>query len=189
MDVAELVGIGADMAAQAALVELHVVHIVQHLQVWGADEPGQFRRRAGVAEEIAGMVRGDVQRLQIDPNTASFRPFRRDFQRVEHGAELHSVAEVVIGAKDPSSLPQTVGVERDGPCPYLHSGVQRTPQKGLVGRFLGRVDEGQLRVAVEAGNADAGGVRGGLHGGEILVGPAPEFYKLEAVGSGGAKPL
>ena len=54
------------------------------------------------------MVRGDVQRLQIDPDAASFRPFRRDFQRVEHGAELHGVAEVVIGAKDPSSLPQAV---------------------------------------------------------------------------------
>jgi len=80
-------------------------------------------------------------------------------------------------------------VDRDGPGPYSHSGVQRTPQKGLVGRFPGRVDEGQLRVAVEAGNADPRSVRGGLHGGEILVGPAPEFYKIEAVGLGGAKPL
>ena len=108
MDVAELVGVGADMVAQAALVELHVVHIVQHLQVWGTDEPGQLRGRAGMTEEIAGMVRGDVQRLQIDLDAAVFRPFRRDFQRVEHGAELHGVAEVVIGTKDPSSLPQTV---------------------------------------------------------------------------------
>ena len=108
VDVAELVGVGANMVAQAALVELHMVHIVQHLQVRGTDEPGQLRRCAGVAEEIAGMVRGDVQRLQIDPDAASFRPFRRDFQRVEHGAELHGIAEVVIGAKDPSSLPQTV---------------------------------------------------------------------------------
>ena len=80
-------------------------------------------------------------------------------------------------------------MDRDGPCPYLHGGVQRTPQKGLVGRFLGRVDEGQLRVPVKAGNADPRSVRGGLYGGEILVGPAPEFYKLEAVGLGGAKPL
>ena len=100
--------VGADMVAQAALVELHVVHIVQDFQVWGADEPGQLGGRAGMAEEVAGMVRGDVQRLQIDPDTASFRPFRRDFQRVEHGTELHGVAEVVVGAKDPSSLPQTV---------------------------------------------------------------------------------
>ena len=135
------------------------------------------------------MVGGDVQRLQVNLDTASFRPFRRDLQRIEHSAELHGVAEVVIGAKDPSSLPQTVGVNRDGPCPYSPSGVQRTPQKGLVGRFLGRVDKGQLRVPVEAGNADPGILRGGSHGGEILVGPAPEFYKIEAVGFGGAKPL
>ena len=135
------------------------------------------------------MVGGDVQRLQVDPDAASFRPFRRDLQRVEHGAELHGVAEVVIGAKDPSSLPQTVGVDRDGPCPYPDRGVQRTPQKGPVSRFLGRVDKGQLRVAVEAGNADPRSVRSGSHGGEILVGLAPEFYKIEAVGFGGAKPL
>ena len=32
-------------------------------------------------------------------------------------------------------------------------------------------------------------VRGGLYGGEVLVGPAPEFYKIEAVGLGGVKPL
>jgi len=80
-------------------------------------------------------------------------------------------------------------VDGDGPGSYFHSGVQRTPQKGPVGRFLGRVDEGQLRVPIEAGNADPRSVRGGLYGGEILVGPAPEFYKLEAVGLGGAKPL
>jgi hypothetical protein len=80
-------------------------------------------------------------------------------------------------------------VDRDGPCPYPDRGVQRTPQKGPVSRFLGRVDKGQLRVAVEAGNADPRSVRSGSHGGEILVGLAPEFYKIEAVGFGGAKPL
>ena len=84
VDVAELVGIGADMVAQAALVELHVVHIVQHLQVRGADEPGQFGGRAGMAEEIAGMVRGDSgSRLIRTPQVSA------------HSAAIFSVSNMV----------------------------------------------------------------------------------------------
>ena len=55
------------------------------------------------------------------------------------------------------------------------------PQKRQVVRLLGRINQGELCVAVEAGDEDTGPVRRVLYRVQVLVCPAPEFYAGKAV--------
>ena len=52
-----------------------------------------------------------------------------------------------------------------------------------------RVNEGEVRVAIEARYADSGLFRRGLHGVQVLVRPVPEPNELEAVVLRRLKPL
>ena len=181
MDVAELVPIGPDAAAEAALVELRVVHIVEHLEPGGANEPGHLRRHPGGSQEVAHMVLDDIQRLQVHQNAALLRNPRTLPQGVEHGAELHRAAEPVIGIDDGAALPQAIGVDGERPRPHPLRRLHRAAEEVQIRLLLAWIDQRQLRVPIEAGDAHPGPLRRRLHSVQVLVRPAPEFHKREAV--------
>ena len=189
MDVAELIAVGPDVVGQASLIELHVVRVVEHLQHGGADEPGHLRRHPGGGQEVAHVVRGDVQGLQIHADAGIFGNLRAAAERAEHGAQLHRVGELRIAVDHPAALAQAVGVDGEGPGAQLHRRLHGPLEKIQVGVPLGRVDEGELRVPVEAGDADARVRRGAAHRTQVLVRPAPELHEVKAVGPGGPEPL
>ena len=189
MDVAELVPIGPDVVAEAALVELHVVGVIEHLQLGGADEPGHFSGHPSGLEEVAHMVRGDIQGLQVHGDAALLRDFGALFQGAEHGAELYRVAEFIIMVDDHAAVPQAVGVDGDGPGAHLLSRLHGPAEEGQVGLLLAGVDEGELRVSVEAGDANFRLFRRRLHRVQVLVRPAPELDEFEAVLFSGLEPL
>ena len=135
------------------------------------------------------MVGGDVQRLQIHLNAALLRDLGAFQQRAVHGAELHRVGELVVVVDDYAALAQTVGVDGHAAGAHLLGRRHRLLQEIQIGRLLLRVDEGELRVSVEAGDSDARLLRGGLHCVQVLVCPAPELYKIKTVILGCLEPV
>ena len=134
-----------------------------------------------ISKEVAHVIRGDVQRLQVHRNAGLLGDFRALLQGVEHGAELHRVAESVIVVDNHPAVPQAVGVDGDRPCPYLFRRFHRPAEEGQIRLLLVRIDHGELRVPVESGNADSGGLRRPFHRIQVLVRPAPELHEVEAV--------
>ena len=181
MDVAELVPESPDVVAEATLVQLHVVGVIEDLEPGGADEPGHLRRHAGGLEEVPHVVRGDVQGLQVHQDAGFLRDSGAFLQGVEHRAELHRVAEPVVAVDDHAALSQAVGVDGEGPGPHLPRRLHGPAEEGQIVLLLAGVDEGELRVPVEPGDADPGPLRRRLHRVQILVRPAPELHELEAV--------
>lgn len=135
------------------------------------------------------MVRGDVQRLQVHGDAGLLRDFGAFLQSIKHSAKLHRIAESVIVVNDHPAVPQAVGVDGHGPGSHLLCRLYRPVEERQIGVLLRWVNEGQLRVAVEAGDADSGPLRRRLHRVQVLVRPAPELDKLEAVVFGRLEPL
>ena len=135
------------------------------------------------------MVGGNVQRFQIHLDAALLRDFRALQQRVVHGAELYRVGERIVVVNDHAALAQAVGVDGHTAGAHLFGSRHRLLQKVQIRRFLLRVDERKLRVSIEAGNADAGIRRSGLHRVQVLVRPAPELHKIKTVILGRLEPV
>ena len=181
MDVANLPGVAADVVTEAALVELHVVDVVEDFQQGRPHHGRQLRRHLGGGQEVAHVVRGDVQGLQIHADAALLRNVRAVVEGVEHGAELDGVGEIIIMVHHHAALAQGVGVDGDRPGADFLRGVYALPEERQIVRLLGGVDEGEIRVPVETGDDDPGSFGGGLHSDQVLVRPAPEFHSAEAV--------
>ena len=134
---------------------------------------------------------GSVQEVGVFEMTDAgiFGNLRAAAERAEHGAQLHRVGELRIAVDHPAALAQAVGVDGEGPGAQLHRRLHGPLEKIQVGVPLDRVDEGELRVPVEAGDADARVRRGAVHCAQVLVRPAPELHEVKAVGPGGPEPL
>ena len=185
VDVAELVGVGADGVAQRALVELHVVNVVEHLEHGRADQAGHLGGHLGVGEEVADVVGGDVERLEVHRDAAFLGDLGAFEQHIVHRAQLDGVRKLVIVVDDDAAVAQRVRVDGDALRADLLRGRDRLAQEIEVLFLVGGVDQGVVGVAVEAGNADAGLFSRGLDRVQILVGPAPELDELKAVVLGG----
>ena len=153
---AEGIGVLPDGVAEAALVQLHVVDVIQDLQAGRADQAYQLRRRLRVPQKIAGVVCGDVQRFQIEGDACLLRQAGAGGKARVQGAELHRVGEVLPGRQHHAPQPQTVGVDGDAGGAQEPGRLQRAVQKGQIRLPLGRVDQREVRVPVEAADRDPG---------------------------------
>ena len=66
MDMAEGIAVVGDRVADAALVDLHMIYIIQQLETRAADQANDLGAHLGGCEEVADVVGGDVQRLEIE---------------------------------------------------------------------------------------------------------------------------
>ena len=111
MDVAELVAVCLDGIADAALVELHVIDIIEHLEHRGTDQSGDLRSHLGMCEEVAHMVGGDVQRLEVHCDAALLCDLGAVQQHVVHRAQLDRIGQVVIVIDNDAAVAQGVRVD------------------------------------------------------------------------------
>lgn len=100
-----------------------------------------------------------------------------------------SVAEFIIVVDDHAAVSQAVRMDGHGPGSYLLRRLHKTAEEGQVRLLVLRVNEGEIRVPVEAEDADSGLFRRGRHGVQVLVRPVPELHELEAVFLRRLKPL
>ena len=141
VDVAELVCVGADVVTDASLIELHMVNIVQDLQIGAADQSGHFRGHTGGPEKIARMIGCGIQRLQVYPDTALPGNSGARQQRFIHGAQLYRVGQFLIMVEDHTAGAKAVGVDGQAPGTHLYGGLHRLLQEIQISRFLPGVDE------------------------------------------------
>lgn len=66
MDVAEGIAVVRNRVADTALVDLHMIYIIQQLEARAADQANDFSAHLGGCEEVTNVVGGDVQRLKIE---------------------------------------------------------------------------------------------------------------------------
>ena len=181
MDVAEAVRVVRDRVADAALVDLHVVYVIQQLEARRADQADDLSAHLGGREEVADVVGGDVERLEVEVDALGLRDFRAVEQHVVHRAQLDRVGQVVVVVDHDAALAQRVGVDGDaGRADLLGRGDGLLQVRDVL-LLVGRVDERVVRVAVEARDRDAGLFRRGAGGVQIADAPIPELYGLKAV--------
>ena len=181
VNVAEGVAVVGDGIADAALVDLHVVYIIQQLETRRADQTNDFSAHLGGSEEVADVVGGDVQRLEVEVDLFLLGQLSAGEQRVVHRAQLYGVGQVVVVVYYNAAVTQCVGVDGNAGCANLLSRRDGLLQVVQILLLVGRVYERVVRIAVEAGNGNAGLLSSLAGRIQIADAPVPELYGLKAV--------
>ena len=91
MDMTEGVAVVRNRVADAALVDLHMIYIIQQLEARAADQANDLGAHLGGREEVADMVGGDVQSLEIEVDLLLLCKLCTGEQGVIHRAQLDRV--------------------------------------------------------------------------------------------------
>ena len=181
MDMAEGITVVGDGVADAALVDLHMIYIIQQLETRAADQANDLGAHLGGREEVADVVGGDVQRLEIEVDLLLLCKLCTGEQGVIHRAQLDRVGQVIVVVDNDAAVAQCVGMDGDAGGADLFRGCDGLLEVVQILLLVGRVDERVVCIAVEAGDRDAcllGSLTGRI---QIADAPVPELYGLKAI--------
>ena len=155
MDMTEGVAVVRNRVADAALVDLHMIYIIQQLEARAADQANDLGAHLGGREEVADMVGGDVQSLEIEVDLLLLCKLCTGEQGVIHRAQLDRVGQVIVVVDNDAAVAQCVGMDGDAGGADLFRCCDGLLEVVQILLLVGRVDERVVCIAVEAGNRDA----------------------------------
>ena len=172
-----------DGVADAALVDLHVIDIIQNAEVRGTDQTDNLSSHLRALEEVADVIDMNVQNLEVELNLVLLCELGSLNQRAVHGAQLDGVGQIVVVVGNDAALTQCIGMDGQAERADLLCSSDRLLEELQIVLHIVRINQRKsaVLVAVEACDDNSSLFSRFLDCIQITVRPAPELNGLKSI--------